>query len=165
MAWRRRREKRCPDCRIRCRFLRCKGNEGCLRAYKDKDFLQFGEPVKPDLIFNKILRQNFLFRHIDVPFCSFLRGFMNEFKHAKEIYDNTTIPSELSGRVMAGIRNGKGNSIHFLRQHTFSFHLRDRNAVINAILGFVVIHKGQHPEYSSQNRHICGSPGQGRHGR
>lgn len=32
---------------------------------------------------------------------------MNEFKHAKEIYDNTTIPSELSGRVMAGIRNGK----------------------------------------------------------
>lgn len=32
---------------------------------------------------------------------------MNEFKHAKELYDNTTIPPQLSDRVLTGIRNGK----------------------------------------------------------
>ncbi|MBD5169131.1 MAG: DUF3298 domain-containing protein [Oscillibacter sp.] len=32
---------------------------------------------------------------------------MNEFKYAKETYDNTPIPSELSERVQAGIRKGK----------------------------------------------------------
>lgn len=34
---------------------------------------------------------------------------MNEFKHAKELYDNTTIPPQLSGRVLTGIRNGKAH--------------------------------------------------------
>ncbi|MEY8387302.1 RsiV family protein [Oscillospiraceae bacterium 38-13] len=32
---------------------------------------------------------------------------MNEFKNAKETYDNTPIPAELSERVQAGIREGK----------------------------------------------------------
>lgn len=32
---------------------------------------------------------------------------MNEFKNAKEEYDNTSIPAELSERVQAGIREGK----------------------------------------------------------
>lgn len=32
---------------------------------------------------------------------------MNELKHAKEIYDETVIPPELSSRVLTGIRNGK----------------------------------------------------------
>ena len=32
---------------------------------------------------------------------------MNELKHAKETYDNTPIPSELSERVQAGIQKGK----------------------------------------------------------
>lgn len=34
---------------------------------------------------------------------------MNEFKQAKEIYDSTIIPSELSGRVLAGIGKGKAH--------------------------------------------------------
>ena len=32
---------------------------------------------------------------------------MNEFKNAKEAYDNTPIPAELSERVQAGVREGK----------------------------------------------------------
>ena len=32
---------------------------------------------------------------------------MNEFKNAKEEYDNTPIPAELSERVQAGIQEGK----------------------------------------------------------
>ena len=32
---------------------------------------------------------------------------MNEFKNAKEAYDNTPIPAELSERVQVGIREGK----------------------------------------------------------
>ena len=32
---------------------------------------------------------------------------MNEFKKAKEHYDNTPIPAELSDRVQAGIREGQ----------------------------------------------------------
>lgn len=34
---------------------------------------------------------------------------MNEFKHAKELYDNTAIPPQLSGRVLTGIRDGKAH--------------------------------------------------------
>lgn len=34
---------------------------------------------------------------------------MNELKQAKEIYDGTAIPPELSGRVLAGIRDGKAH--------------------------------------------------------
>lgn len=44
---------------------------------------------------------------------------MNELKQAKEIYDGTAIPPELSGRVLAGIRDGK---VHYRNRRSRMIH-------------------------------------------
>ncbi len=44
---------------------------------------------------------------------------MNELKQAKEIYDGTAIPPELSGRVLAGIRDGK---VHYRNRRGRMIH-------------------------------------------
>lgn len=44
---------------------------------------------------------------------------MNELKQAKEIYDGTAIPPELSGRILAGIRDGK---VHYRNRRSRMIH-------------------------------------------